>query len=139
MSGFFILLAIIGVIAFFIIGVYNGLIKLKNRTQEAWSDIDVQLKRRADLIPNLVNTVKGGIELSSGGERINDRETLIRRLREKGLKPEDYTWYLDMFRYGVPPHGGFGLGIERLLQAMLRLDNIMEAVLLPRTPQRLRP
>jgi len=88
---------------------------------------------------DLVNTVKGGIELSSGGERINDRETLIRRLREKGLKPEDYTWYLNMFRYGVPPHGGFGLGIERLLQAMLRLDNIMEAVLLPRTPQRLRP
>lgn len=46
-------------LVFFIIGVYNGLIKLKNLTQEAWSDIDVQLKRRYNLIPNLVNTVKG--------------------------------------------------------------------------------
>ncbi|MHA1595811.1 MAG: aspartate--tRNA(Asn) ligase [Candidatus Baldrarchaeia archaeon] len=88
---------------------------------------------------DLVNSVKGGIELSSGGERINDIDLLVKRLRERGLDPEKYTWYLDMFKYGVPPHGGFGLGIERLLQAMLRLDNIMEAVFVPRTPQRLTP
>ena len=54
-----IILVIIVVIIFWLIGVYNGLIKLKNRTNEAWSDIDVQLKRRYDLIPNLIETVKG--------------------------------------------------------------------------------
>lgn len=59
MSGLFILLGIIAVVVVFAIGVYNSLITLKNRTQEAWSDIDVQLKRRYNLIPNLVETVKG--------------------------------------------------------------------------------
>jgi LemA protein len=54
-----ILLAVVAVAVFFVIGVYNSLIKLRNRTDEAWSDIDVQLKRRYDLIPNLVETVKG--------------------------------------------------------------------------------
>ncbi|HCC22960.1 TPA: hypothetical protein DF272_02165 [Candidatus Falkowbacteria bacterium] len=55
----YIVLAVVVVVALWLIGIYNGLIKLKNRTDEAWSDIDVQLKRRYDLIPNLVNTVKG--------------------------------------------------------------------------------
>jgi LemA protein len=54
-----ILLIVLAVLAAWIVGVYNGLIKLKNRVDEAWSDIDVQLKRRYDLIPNLINTVKG--------------------------------------------------------------------------------
>lgn len=55
----YIILAVAVLAVFWLIGVYNGLIKLKNRTDEAWSDIDVQLKRRYDLIPNLVETVKG--------------------------------------------------------------------------------
>ncbi len=55
----YIILGAIAVIILWLIGVYNGLIRLKNRVQEAWSDIDVQLKRRYDLIPNLVETVKG--------------------------------------------------------------------------------
>lgn len=54
-----ILLVVLAVLTVWIIGVYNGLIRLKNRVDEAWSDIDVQLKRRYDLIPNLINTVKG--------------------------------------------------------------------------------
>jgi LemA protein len=54
-----IVIAVIAIIALWLIMVYNGLIRLKNRTDEAWSDIDVQLKRRYDLIPNLINTVKG--------------------------------------------------------------------------------
>ncbi len=55
----YILVGVIGIAAVWLIAVYNGLIRLKNRTNEAWSDIDVQLKRRYDLIPNLVATVKG--------------------------------------------------------------------------------
>jgi LemA protein len=55
----YILLAVLVILALWLIGVFNGLIKLRNRTDEAWSDIDVQLKRRYDLIPNLINTVKG--------------------------------------------------------------------------------
>ena len=54
-----IILVIIVVIAFLAVGIYNGLIKLKNASEQAWSDVDVQLKRRYDLIPNLVETVKG--------------------------------------------------------------------------------
>jgi len=57
--GLWIVIGVIAVIIFWLVGVYNGLITLRNRTDEAWSDIDVQLKRRYDLIPNLVETVKG--------------------------------------------------------------------------------
>lgn len=59
MTGIFILIAVVVTITLLLIGIYNSLIKLRNRTKEAWSDIDVQLKRRHDLIPNLVNSVKG--------------------------------------------------------------------------------
>jgi LemA protein len=59
METIYIILAIIAVVVLYVIALYNGLIKLKNRVKEAWSDIDVQLKRRYNLIPNLVETVKG--------------------------------------------------------------------------------
>ncbi|MGB5019051.1 MAG: LemA family protein, partial [Candidatus Moraniibacteriota bacterium] len=55
----FILLIVVGVAVLFVIASYNGLVTLKNRAEEAWSDIDVQLKRRYDLVPNLVSAVKG--------------------------------------------------------------------------------
>jgi LemA protein len=59
MATLIIIVAIIAAVGFFVGGIYNGLVSLKNRAKEAWSDIDVQLKRRYDLIPNLVETVKG--------------------------------------------------------------------------------
>lgn len=59
MTGLYITLGIIALLAIFMISVFNGLVRLKNRVDEAWADIDVQLKRRYDLIPNLVETVKG--------------------------------------------------------------------------------
>jgi len=59
MSGFFILLIALVLIALFLVGIYNGFVSLKNKVDEAWSGISVQLKRRYDLIPNIVNTVKG--------------------------------------------------------------------------------
>jgi nondiscriminating aspartyl-tRNA synthetase len=80
-----------------------------------------------------------GVEWSSGGLREHDPERLAQRIREAGMRPESFSWYLDMFKYGFPPHGGFGMGVERLLQTLLRLEKIHEAALYPRTPDILEP
>ena len=66
MMTLYIILAVVAVIVVWVIAVYNGLVRLNNRTKEAWSDIDVQLKRRHDLIPNLVNSVKGYMQHERG-------------------------------------------------------------------------
>lgn len=79
------------------------------------------------------------LELASGGERINNAEELIDSLKDKGLYPDAYKWYIDMFKYGMPPHGGFGLGLDRLVVALLNLSSITEATFLPRTPKFLVP
>ncbi len=78
-------------------------------------------------------------ELATGGSRIDDKEELIVRLKEFGLKEEDYDWYIDLRRYGTTPHVGFGLGVERLLAWMLDLDNVMDTIPFPRTIRRFYP
>lgn len=80
-----------------------------------------------------------GVEWSSGGLREHDPDRLRARMVELGLNPGSFGWYLDMFRYGFPPHGGFGMGVERLLQTLLRLERIHEAALYPRTPDIVEP
>lgn len=80
-----------------------------------------------------------GIEISSGSQRINDVKLLMGRMRACGLNPEDFTAYLAAFRYGMPPHGGFGFGIERFLMELLELPNIRETILFPRDRTRLTP
>ena len=80
-----------------------------------------------------------GVEWSSGGLREHDPRKLRERMIAKGLNPESFSWYLDMFEYGFPPHGGFGMGVERLLQSILKLERIHEATLYPRTPDILEP
>lgn len=80
-----------------------------------------------------------GMELSSGAQRIHDPKMLEERIIAKGLNPKDFEDYLKAFRYGMPSHGGFGLGIERLLMEMLGLDNIRECIYFPRDRTRLRP
>ncbi|HOB18867.1 MAG TPA: aspartate--tRNA(Asn) ligase [Candidatus Methanoculleus thermohydrogenotrophicum] len=79
------------------------------------------------------------MELSSGAQRIHDHDLLVERIRAKGLSPEAFEFYLRAFRYGMPPHAGWGLGIERLVMTMLDLGNIREAVLFPRDRHRLTP
>ncbi|RMF90421.1 MAG: aspartate--tRNA(Asn) ligase, partial [Methanobacteriota archaeon] len=64
---------------------------------------------------------------------------LVERIKAKGLNPENFTAYLEPFKYGMPPHGGFGMGIERFLMLLLNLPNIREAVLFPRDRHRLEP
>lgn len=78
-------------------------------------------------------------EISTGGAREDDKEVLIKRIREMGLNEKDYDWYLDLRRYGTVPHVGFGMGIERLLTWMLDLDNIIDSIPFPRTTRRFYP
>lgn len=80
-----------------------------------------------------------GQELSSGGQREHDLDRLTKTMEQQGVEPTDFEFYLDAFRYGVPPHGGYGLGIDRLVQQVAELDNIKEAILFPRDPDRLTP
>jgi asparaginyl-tRNA synthetase len=78
-------------------------------------------------------------ELSTGGAREDDKDQLIQRIREQGLKEEDYDWYIDLRRYGTVPHMGFGMGLERLLVWMLDLENIIDSIPFPRTTRRFYP
>ncbi len=80
-----------------------------------------------------------GVEISSGSQRIHDVVLLKERLKACGLNPNDFDAYLKAFRYGMPPHGGFGFGIERFLMELLDLNNIRECILFPRDRSRLTP
>lgn len=80
-----------------------------------------------------------GTEIASGAQRIHEYELLIERMRAKGISIENFEDYLKTFRYGMPPHGGFGYGIERFLMRLLNLGNIRECILFPRDKQRIRP
>jgi len=80
-----------------------------------------------------------GMEISSGGQRIHLPDLLIQRLKEKGLKVENFKDYIESFRYGAPFHAGWGVGVERVTMLILGLPNIREAVLFPRDRDRLTP
>ncbi len=80
-----------------------------------------------------------GMEIASGAQRIHGYDMLTKRMEEKGLNIENFSDYLKPFRYGMPPHGGFGYGIERFLMRLLNLGNIRECILFPRDRKRLRP
>ena len=80
-----------------------------------------------------------GVEIASGSQRIHDSELLKKRIKECGLNPKDFDSYLKAFRYGMPPHGGFGFGIERFLMELLDIQNIRECILFPRDRTRLSP
>ncbi len=80
-----------------------------------------------------------GQEISSGGQREHRYDKLVERMQKKGLNPDDFEFYLEAFRFGMPPHGGWGIGIERLIVKALDLPNIREAILFPRDPARLSP
>ncbi|AXR76895.1 aspartate--tRNA(Asn) ligase [Natrarchaeobaculum sulfurireducens] len=79
------------------------------------------------------------MELVSGGQREHRHDALIDGFEQQGLDPDQFEYYTKMFKYGMPPHAGFGLGGERLVMTILGLENIREAVLFPRDRQRLSP
>ena len=80
-----------------------------------------------------------GVELSSGSQRIHDVEMLEKRIKDCNLSLKGFEFYLKAFRYGIPPHGGFGFGIERFLMELLDIKNIRECILFPRDRTRLVP
>jgi aspartyl/asparaginyl-tRNA synthetase len=90
------------------------------------------LTRGADLLYK-------GRELSTDAQREHRYDVLVSQVKEKGLKQSKLQHYLDFFRYGCPPHGGFGFGYERFLKQLLGLSNIRESMYLPRDMKRLTP
>lgn len=78
-----------------------------------------------------------GVEITTGGQRRHDYNNLIEGIKMKGLDPEKFSYYLQAFKYGMPPHGGWGMGLERLTQKMLGLANVKEATLFPRDINRI--
>ncbi|MBU6323720.1 aspartate--tRNA(Asn) ligase [Patescibacteria group bacterium] len=78
-----------------------------------------------------------GVEITTGGQRRHDYENLIEGIRMKGLDPEKFSYYLQAFRYGMPPHGGWGMGLERLTAKFLGLPTVKEAALFPRDINRI--
>lgn len=93
---------------------------------------DDTLTRSYDLIAN-------GLEITTGAQREHRPEVLVKQALEKGLHTEPIQFYIDFFRYGCPSHGGFGLGLARLMMVMLNLNNIRESVYIFRGPTRLNP
>ena len=73
-------------------------------------------------------------EIIGGSQREDDYDILLSRMKETGLNPDDYWWYLELRRFGSVPHSGFGLGLERLIQFITGLPNIREVIPFPRTP-----
>ena len=81
----------------------------------------------------------GYLELSSGGRRLHDPEQLKSRLKEQGLDPTSFEEHLKTFGWGMPPHSGWGMGLDRLMTVLIGIDNVREVVLYPRDPDRLKP
>lgn len=80
-----------------------------------------------------------GIEITTGGQRIHDYEMLLKNIQYKGLNPSNYESYTSNFKYGIPPHGGLAIGLERITAKILGLNNVREASLIPRDRTRLIP
>jgi len=95
-------------------------------------DDDPTLSRSFDL-------QHGYLELASGGTRLHDPAKLKSRLKEQGLDPNQFVDHLRAFDWGMPPHSGWGLGLDRLMSVLTKIDNVREVVLYPRDPERLSP
>lgn len=78
-----------------------------------------------------------GLEITTGGQRVHNYQTLIEKIRAKGLEPEKFSFYLQAFKVGLPPHGGSATGLERLTARLLALPNVKEAALFPRDLNRI--
>ena len=80
-----------------------------------------------------------GLEITTGGQRIHDYEEQIAKMKEMGINPDDLKHYLNIHKYGMPPHGGLGIGLERFVMKLLDLQNVRQASMFPRDVHRLEP
>jgi nondiscriminating aspartyl-tRNA synthetase len=80
-----------------------------------------------------------GVEIATGGQRIHNYKQLVANIKKHKLNPKDFQNYLEIFKLGMPPHGGWGMGSERILQKILGLSSIKEVILFPRDVKRLNP
>jgi nondiscriminating aspartyl-tRNA synthetase len=80
-----------------------------------------------------------GTEIVTGGQRVHRHKQMLEHIARWNLDPAAFEGYLEAFRYGMPPHGGFGMGAERLLLKIVGADNLREATLFPRDMKRLLP
>jgi len=80
-----------------------------------------------------------GLEIATGGQRINEYDELIESMKKKNVEIEGMEFYVDVFKHAIPPHGGWGMGSERIIKQILNLDSIKEAVLFPRDVKRIIP
>ena len=80
-----------------------------------------------------------GLEVTTGGQRIHDYQEILAKMEKRGMDPEDIASYLMIFKYGMPPHGGLGIGLERLTMRLLDEQNVREAAMFPRDVTRLEP
>jgi asparaginyl-tRNA synthetase len=95
---------------------------------------------RADLALGVdVLAPEGYGEIIGGGERLADLDLLLQRIKEHNLPQEAFEWYLDLRRYGTVPHGGFGMGIERVVSWICKLEHVRETIPYPRMLYRLYP
>jgi nondiscriminating aspartyl-tRNA synthetase len=78
-----------------------------------------------------------GIEIATGGQRVHDYEKLVAAIKKKGLNPDKFAYYLQAFKYGMPPHGGMGMGLERITAKLVGVENVREASLFPRDIHRI--
>jgi asparaginyl-tRNA synthetase len=94
--------------------------------------------------PKVVNCAdllapEGHGEIIGGGQRTHDQAELIQRIQDDNLNPDAYKWYIDLRKYGTVPHSGFGLGTERIVKWMCKLESIRDAIAYPRTINRVYP
>ena len=108
------------------------LINFPNKHTKFYAMHDKKIGRYIDLIYK-------NNEISSGGQREHRYDILIEQIKERNLNPKELEFYTEPFKYGVPPHGGFGMGIDRLTAFILNLSNIRERVLFPRDGDRIGP
>jgi nondiscriminating aspartyl-tRNA synthetase len=98
------------------------------------------MRREGDpSVTNSYDLIYRGTEISTGAQREHRIDVLVAQAQEKGLDPEELGFYLDFFRYGVPPHGGFGMGLQRVMMLLLEQPSIREVTYLFRGPNRLAP
>jgi aspartyl-tRNA synthetase len=99
----------------------------------------IQEKKEDPKVSESFDLQYGYLELASGGTRLHEKERLQSRLEQKGLRPQDFAEHLKAFDWGIPPHAGWGLGLDRLIMVLTNSQNVREVVLFPRDVERLIP